>query len=127
MTKRLSRRGFARLGLGAVAAAFGCTPQPKTQPRPAEKPFTVRLGLQSYSLRAFGFDDAVKKAQALGLHFLEAFPAHLPQNLKPEELRRHQGQWLRGMRDREKRGGDARPLRLRQEGGHRGHLRRSRP
>ena len=86
MTKRLSRRGFARLGLGAVAAAFGCTPQPKTQPRPAEKPFTVRLGLQSYSLRAFGFDDAVKKAQALGLHFLEAFPAHLPQNLKPEEL-----------------------------------------
>lgn len=90
MGKGLSRREFARLGVGAAASALAGCARPletaKPVPRPAPSPFTIRLGLQSYSLRSFSFDDAVKKTQALGLHYLEMFPRHLPQNLKPEEL-----------------------------------------
>ena len=85
---QVSRRGF--LSLGAAALATGCarkvavrvTPQPALAP----PPFKVDLGLQSYSLRAFKFDDVVAKMQQVGLHFVEFFPAHFPQNMTREEL-----------------------------------------
>jgi len=57
--------------------------QPKAEPRAVWK---LDLGLQSYSLRSFKFDDVLAKTQQLGLHFIEFFPRHLPQNLKPKEL-----------------------------------------
>ncbi|GIW89093.1 MAG: hypothetical protein KatS3mg108_3417 [Isosphaeraceae bacterium] len=44
-------------------------------PRP-EDPF--RLGLQSYSLRAFSFREALAKTAALGLSYWESFSAHIP-------------------------------------------------
>jgi len=91
----VSRRGFIGLGaLGAVAGAAGCLrkpeetaprAQPKAQPTPPA-PWTVDLGIQSYSLRNFSFDQAIAKTQQVGLHFIEFFPRHFPQNMKPEEL-----------------------------------------
>lgn len=51
-----------------------------------------KMGLQSYSLRGYTQDGRpdVKKALAatkeLGLHFWEAFPAHLPMNLAADAL-----------------------------------------
>jgi inosose dehydratase len=36
------------------------------------------MGIQSYSLRGFGFDEALEKTKTLGLHYWEAFQAHLP-------------------------------------------------
>ena len=89
MEKALSRREFARAGLGVVASAIvGCAPRhaSKAKAKPAPPPFTIRLGLQSYSLRSFRFEDAVAKLQQLGLHHVEMFPRHLPQNLKPQDL-----------------------------------------
>ena len=91
MEKVLSRREFARAGLGAVASAIvGCAPRHtkavKAKAKSAPPPFTIRLGLQSYSLRSFRFEDAVAKLQQLGLHYVEMFPRHLPQNLKPQDL-----------------------------------------
>ncbi|MFC1805479.1 sugar phosphate isomerase/epimerase family protein, partial [Planctomycetota bacterium] len=91
-----TRRGFLRLGaVGAAAGIAGCLPKPeetvpiavgpKEQAKPAAK-WTVELGLQSYSLRGFSFDQAIAKAQEVGLHYMEFFPNHFPQNMKPEEL-----------------------------------------
>ena len=37
-----------------------------------------KMGLQSYSLREFGFHEALNKTKGLGLHYWEAFPAHIP-------------------------------------------------
>jgi len=91
----VSRRSFIGLGaLGAVAGAAGCLrkpeetvpiAQPKAPPTPAAA-WTLVLGLQSYSLRNFSFDQAIAKAQQVGLHFIEFFPSHFPQNMKPQEL-----------------------------------------
>jgi len=87
----VTRRGFIRLGtLGAAACAAGCVGKreesaPIAETRPAGK-WTVDLGLQSYSLRSFPFDDAIAKMGELGLHFAEFYPRHFPQNMKPQEL-----------------------------------------
>ncbi len=71
---------------------------PAGEPRPSDDsgsygPF--KMGLQSYSLRGYTEDGQpdVKKALAitkeLGLHFWEAFPAHLPMNLAGDALAAH--------------------------------------
>src|SRR5579859_6071283 len=45
----------------------------------AQDPYApFRVGLQSYSLRHFGLDDALAKTQELDLHYWEAFPDHMP-------------------------------------------------
>lgn len=47
------------------------------------------MGLQSYSLRAFGVDGAMEKTADLGLHWIEFFRAHyptLPDRKKIEEM-----------------------------------------
>jgi len=89
----VSRRDLLRLGgLGAVATLAGCVrraPQVIVTERPVvvpPEPFKVDIGLQSYSLRAFKFDDVVAKLREAGLHFVEFFGAHLPMGMKPEEL-----------------------------------------
>ncbi len=86
---QVSRRGF--LSVGAAALAAGCarevelrvTPQPALPPPP---PFTVRLGLQSYSLRNFKFDEVMAKMKEAAIHFVEFTPGHFPMGMKPEEL-----------------------------------------
>jgi len=37
-----------------------------------------QMGIQSYSLRSFGFEEALKRTRQLGLEWVEAFPMHLP-------------------------------------------------
>ncbi len=37
-----------------------------------------KMGIQSYTLRHFDLDDALDITEKLGIHFWEAFPAHLP-------------------------------------------------
>lgn len=97
--RTLSRRDLLRLGtLGATACAIGCGPKAETptQPTaqaPAQPPptWTVDLGIQSYSLRAFGFEEAIAKTHEVGLHFIEFFPRHFPQNMNAQELAARQG------------------------------------
>lgn len=44
-----------------------------------DKPYgPFRMGIQSYSLRGFDFDTALEMTQKLGLHYWEAFQAHVP-------------------------------------------------
>lgn len=53
-----------------------------------------RVGLQSYSLRKFGAEEAAAMIAELGLKYVEAFPAHLPARMDivedaKEVLKRH--------------------------------------
>ncbi|HEU4752093.1 MAG TPA: sugar phosphate isomerase/epimerase, partial [Armatimonadota bacterium] len=76
--RTLTRRELLRnaavgaAGLAAVPAAAWAQQQ---RPRPYG-PF--RMGIQSYSLRGYKLDEALDKTQQLGLHFWEAFAAHVP-------------------------------------------------
>ena len=42
------------------------------------------MGLQTYSLRAFSFDDAAAKVEELGLHWVELFRAHYAPTTDPK-------------------------------------------
>ncbi|MCC6729342.1 MAG: sugar phosphate isomerase/epimerase [Chthonomonadales bacterium] len=72
----VTRREVMRAGMmGAMGLLAGAAAPAWAGGRPYG-PFHV--GVQSYSLRAFGFDEALAKTRALGLHYWEAFQAHIP-------------------------------------------------
>lgn len=97
--RHVSRRSFLRLGaVGATAAAAGCAlhdskeppptkPVARAEPAPPPAPYgRYQMGVQSYCFRNFSYDDAIAKAAELGLHYIEAFPGHFPQNSPPERV-----------------------------------------
>jgi sugar phosphate isomerase/epimerase len=61
------------LALGRRAGAAADTPEPGPY-----GPF--KMGIQSYSLRHFGFDDALAHTKMFGLHYWESYPAHISPN-----------------------------------------------
>lgn len=80
----LSRRQFGQRTLLTAAAAAGATwfDVPRilagSRDEALKKYGGFPMGLQSYSLRAFGVDGALEKTAALGLHYIEFFRAHYP-------------------------------------------------
>ncbi len=83
----LSRRNFLKItGTAAVATAFG-TPYLAHAARPYGK---LNMGIQSYSLRHFSFDEAIAKINALGLHYVELFPGHLSHDASAAEWKEAQ-------------------------------------
>lgn len=44
-----------------------------------------RMGVQSYSLRAFSVQEAIRDVKELGLHFIEIYPGHFPVTSTAEE------------------------------------------
>jgi sugar phosphate isomerase/epimerase len=82
----LDRRSFLQRTLAAAAAA-GATwfdvPAILAAASPARAASLKKyggfpMGIQSYSLRAFGVDGALDKTRELGLHYIEFFRAHFP-------------------------------------------------
>ncbi len=72
----------AVLLLAAVAVLLTCAPSTK----PPEDPYKgFRMGVQSYSLRAFTVQEAIADVKKLGLHFIEIFPGHFPITSSAEE------------------------------------------
>lgn len=74
MNGTMSRRGFIGAAVAGVAGiglrgAYGAGPYGD-----------LRMGLQSYSLRHFSFDEALKKINELGLGYVELYPNHLDHN-----------------------------------------------
>lgn len=76
-----------RAALGTALSALGAAALARTKPvaglmglaQRARNPYSpFRMGIQSYSLRGYDFDKAVEKTKALGLHYWEAFQAHVP-------------------------------------------------
>jgi len=45
------------------------------------------MGIQSYSMRKFSFQEALRMTRELGLEYVEAFPMHLPYFAPPEKWR----------------------------------------
>jgi inosose dehydratase len=50
-----------------------------------------KMGIQSYSLRGYGFEEALSHTRALGLHYWEAWDRHLP--LTTSEEARANARW----------------------------------
>jgi len=77
---KVSRRTFlSHCALAAGAAPMLASLQASAGQRNIPgKPFPFKLGLQSYSLRNFGLEDALAKTHELGLTWWEGFPGHVP-------------------------------------------------
>jgi sugar phosphate isomerase/epimerase len=93
--RRLSRRGVLGAGLAAAGAlAFGRTSAaapPRVTAGEAGPYGPFKMGLQSYSLRGLtkggkpDLDAALKTTRELGLHYWEAYPAHVPATADPAQ------------------------------------------
>jgi sugar phosphate isomerase/epimerase len=89
----IARRTFLARTLTAAAGAtwfdvphlFGAAPGGR--PASLRKYGGFALGIQSYSLRAFGVDGALEKVRDLGLHWIEFFRAHFPPTPDPAKIK----------------------------------------
>lgn len=77
---RVNRRDFLGMSLAAASVAT-VTGRPCNLL--AEEPFDFRLGIQSYSLRAFSFEEALGHMQTLGLKYVEPYSKHIPVSTVP--------------------------------------------
>jgi inosose dehydratase len=88
MEPLITRRGLLKTGAagavglaGAQAFAQPAAPQPAAGKNAGNDPFGgFILGVQSYSFRNFGLEQALTKTRELGLHFIEFFRQHVPVN-----------------------------------------------
>ncbi|MBX9787873.1 MAG: sugar phosphate isomerase/epimerase [Pirellulales bacterium] len=86
MSTNLTRRTF--LAAGAAAATTFAT---RTRLVRAAEPDTSKyggflMGLQTYSLRGFGAEQALDYVKELGLHSVELFEAHFPSKSSADEI-----------------------------------------
>jgi sugar phosphate isomerase/epimerase len=84
MKDAITRRALLRLA-GAGCAALGTTAGLESA-RAAEEYGPFKMGIQSYSLRGFGVDQALEETAKLGLRYWEAFNAHVPLSTEPEKV-----------------------------------------
>ena len=81
-----SRRQFL-VGSTAALAVTGLPASRRLLATPAEDRFGGwPIGIQSYSLRNFNVDEAIRHMQGLGIHFVEFYSKHVPLNSTPEQL-----------------------------------------
>jgi sugar phosphate isomerase/epimerase len=81
---QLSRRHFFAAGSAALAAASAASPSASAAEGAAEE--EIRLGIASYSFRAFGRRLAISQSRKLGVRYINIKDFHMPMNLTPEEL-----------------------------------------
>src|SRR5262245_28315284 len=84
----MTRRHFLAAGAAAVTlaglpAALGAADKKDDKADPFGG-FT--LGVQSYSFRKFNLEQAVKRIQDLGLHYVEFFQEHVPLKNDPDAI-----------------------------------------
>ncbi|MCS6776319.1 MAG: sugar phosphate isomerase/epimerase [Chthonomonadaceae bacterium] len=79
----LSRRTLLQIAAATAAGIHPATARAQNRRSPYA-PF--RMGLQSYSLRAFKVEDALKITRELGLRYWESFEGHLPITDDPRTL-----------------------------------------
>ena len=79
-----SRRDFLRIGAASLAAGA----MPGALFAKDVDPFGgFKFGCQSYTYRNFKLEQAVKKINELGLHYVEFFNGHVPLNSTPEQIK----------------------------------------
>jgi len=85
---QVSRRSFLQGTALAVGASVLGIPQ--SLPAADEDPYGgFRMGLQSYSLRAFKLDEALQHTRTLGVGYWEAYPGHIRLNTLPAHISEH--------------------------------------
>lgn len=91
MDTNLTRRHFLHtsaagaLGLAGLTAPADAADNPNNQAK--GDPFGgFTVGVQSYSFRNFGLEQALVKTQELGLHFIEFFRNHVPLKSTDEQI-----------------------------------------
>jgi inosose dehydratase len=83
MTQSLNRREFMQAGvLGAAAIAVARV----SSAAPNDNYLGMKMGLQSYSLRAFDAPKALELTKMLGLKYWEAYPNHVPMGSVPKHI-----------------------------------------
>lgn len=79
------RRDFLKLmGISAAALMTGTARADESDPYGGFK-----MGLQSYSLRAFKAEQALEHTKSLGLKYWEAYPNHVPMTSVPDQVAAH--------------------------------------
>ncbi|MCA9150174.1 MAG: hypothetical protein KDA92_12780, partial [Planctomycetales bacterium] len=77
------RRNFLKIAAGVCAAAT----LPQARPAAAAERFgSWPIGIQSYTLRNFPVDQAIRHIQGLGLNYVEMFSAHLPLDASQDHI-----------------------------------------
>ena len=84
MTYPVSRRSF--LATSAAAAGRPCSTCSPRLRRRHDYYGGLPIGIQSYSLRNFKTDEAIRHVQGLGLHYVEFFGAHFSPAASPEQI-----------------------------------------
>jgi inosose dehydratase len=80
----LSRRALLR---SAALTLTGAALSRRTSAAASPGPYgPFRMGMQSYTLRAFPLDEALRLTRTLDLQYWEAFPDHLPMTDDPARL-----------------------------------------
>jgi inosose dehydratase len=99
MFASLSRRRFLALSAAAsVGATWFDAPQvlAATKLADAKDPWGgFPIGVQSYSLRNFSVEEAIRHLQGMGVHYVELFSKHLDQRPRSQQL------WRRPRRQQE--------------------------
>ncbi|RMG41650.1 MAG: sugar phosphate isomerase/epimerase [Planctomycetota bacterium] len=81
------RQMLMNCGAAAMAAVLG---RPTLSDAADADPWGgFRMGIQSYSLRGFDTETALKHSQRLGLRYWEAYPKHIPQNALPGHVEKY--------------------------------------
>ncbi len=85
----MDRRNFLQTSL-AAAAGLACPAiaKPSAMEESRKKYGGFNMGIQTYSLRGYGADEAFKKINALGLHWIEPFRTHYPPTVDPEAIKK---------------------------------------
>jgi sugar phosphate isomerase/epimerase len=80
----LSRRQVLKIAAAGVAAAV--TPRVVLANEEKDPYAGLKIGMQSYSLRAFDTPTALRHTRELGLKYWESFPKHIPLTTLPKQI-----------------------------------------
>jgi inosose dehydratase len=86
--EKLTRRDALKLGTASLVGVVGCASSGKgIEMTGKNDPYRgLKVGVHSYSLRKFSFDDTVRMTKEFGVGYIGLNPIHLPLDSPPEKL-----------------------------------------
>ncbi len=82
-----TRRGFLQAGAAAAAGLAGLPGLLGAQETGAKPYGHFTVGAQSYCFRNFNTEQALKRIQDLGLHYVEFYQKHAPSDSSPKQIK----------------------------------------
>jgi inosose dehydratase len=86
--QRLTRRDALKLGTAGFVGVLGCASERRAVEMTGKNdPYCgLKVGVHTYSLRKFGFADAVRMTREFGVRYIGLNPVHLPLDSPPGKL-----------------------------------------